>query len=70
MVNYYKNGLVMITLKMSTEDSKLLTSVIMDYTTQHRPIRYGGDFTNNPKLTDEEWLRLTDLLNVLHNNKK
>lgn len=55
----------MTNLRMSEEDKQLLVNVLTDYTNEHRPISFGGSFTDNPKLTDDEWLRLTKLINLL-----
>ena len=60
----------MVTLKMSDTDSKLLLKPLMDYVSKHRPISYGGDFTENPAVTEEEWIRLTELIDLLYHNKK
>jgi hypothetical protein len=57
----------MITLKMSNEDSKLLLDTIVDYTLHNTPMKYGGQFQNNPPINEEEWLRLRDLINILDN---
>jgi hypothetical protein len=57
----------MVTLKMTSEDSKLLLDTMVDYTSQHTPIRYGGNFRENPKLNEEQWLRLRDLIIILDN---
>jgi hypothetical protein len=57
----------MVTLKMSNEDSKLLLDTIVDYTLHHTPMKYGGNFKENPKLNEEQWLRLRDLINILDN---
>ena len=65
MVNYYKNGLVMINLRMNDEDKELLLNVLIDYTNEHRPISYGGSFKDNPRLTEEQWLRLIQLIQLL-----
>ena len=60
----------MVTLKMSNEDSKLLLKPLMDYVGKNKPMRYGGQFTNNPPITEEEWLKLTELIDRLYHNKK
>ena len=60
----------MVTLKMSDEDSKLLLKPLMDYVGKHRPMRWGGSFNNNPSITEEEWVRLTELIDRLYHNKK
>lgn len=60
----------MVNLKMSDEDSKLLLKPLMEYTSKHRPMRYGGELDYNPPITEEEWVRLTELIDVLYHNKK
>ena len=61
----------MINITMSKEDSKLLRSVLMSYCGDNRPVgKYGGKFTNNPPVTEEEWERLGKLVDVLRDNKK
>jgi hypothetical protein len=60
----------MVVLKMSDEDSKLLLKPLMDYVGKNRPVSYGGDFTENPSVTEQEWIRLTELIDRLYHNKK
>jgi hypothetical protein len=60
----------MVTLKMSDEDSKLLLKPLMDYVGKHRPFRYGGQLDYNPPINEEEWLKLTELIDRLYHNKK
>jgi hypothetical protein len=60
----------MITLKMSDEDSKLLLKPLMDYVGKYRPLRYGGQLDYNPPINEEEWLKLTQLIDRLYHNKK
>lgn len=55
---------------MSEEDKQLLVKVLMNFTGEHRPVTYGGEFTNHPIVTEEEWVRLTELIDVLYHNKK
>ncbi len=57
----------MINLKMYKEDNELLVKVLMRIITDYRPIKFGGNFMNNPFINTNEWLRLTDLLNKLTN---
>ena len=59
----------MVNLKMNEEDCKLLVKVLMKFTGDHRPIKYGGQFTNHPPVNEEEWVRLTELIDVLYHNK-
>jgi hypothetical protein len=59
----------MVTLKMSDEDSKLLLKPLMDYVSKNRPVSYGGSFQNNPPINEEEWLRLTELVDRLYHLK-
>jgi hypothetical protein len=55
----------MITLKMTDEDGKLLLKPLMDYVGKNRPVSYGGSFIEKPLITEEEWLRLTELIDRL-----
>jgi len=55
----------MVTLKMTSEDANLLANVLVKFTNDYRPIKYGGDFKNNQPINDEEWVKLTELVNKL-----
>jgi len=55
----------MTTLKMSDEDGKLLVNSLIRFINDYRPFRYGGQLNYNPVITDEEWLRLKELVNKL-----
>ena len=56
----------MINITMSKDDSKLLRRVLMSYCGDNRPVgKYGGTFTNKPPVTEEEWERLTKLIDAL-----
>ena len=55
----------MTTLKMSDEDGKLLVNVLQKFTNDYRPLRYGGQLDYNPPINEEEWLRLTNLIQKL-----
>lgn len=60
----------MINITMSKDDSKLLRRVLMSYCGDNRPVgKYGGTFTNKPPVTEEEWERLTKLIDALTQNK-
>ena len=60
----------MITLKMSNEDGKLLLKPLMDYVGKNRPVSYGGSFKDKPSINEEEWLKLTELIDRLYHNEK
>ena len=61
----------MINITMSKEDSKLLRSILMSYCADNRPVgKYGGKFTNKPPVTEDEWLRLTELIDALYTKQK
>jgi hypothetical protein len=55
----------MTTLKMTSEDTQLLVNVLVKFTSDYRPMRYGGDFRNYSPITDDEWVRLTNLIQKL-----
>jgi hypothetical protein len=55
----------MVTLKMSDEDGKLLVNVLNKFTNDYRPLRYGGKLDYNPPITEEEWLKLNNLVQKL-----
>jgi hypothetical protein len=55
----------MVTLKMSDEDGKLLVNVLNKFTNDYRPFTYGGKLDYNPPITEEEWMRLNQLVNKL-----
>ena len=55
----------MVTLKMSDEDCKLLLKPLMSYCNKYRPFSEGGEFTYNPPIDEEEWLRLCELVDRL-----
>ena len=55
----------MVTLKMSDEDGKLLVNVLVKFTNDYIPLRYGGQLDYNPPITEEEWLKLNELVNKL-----
>jgi len=57
----------MINLRMSKEDRELLVNTLIKYTSDYRPIKYGGNYNSLSSITtDDEWLRLTELINVLN----
>jgi len=55
----------MVTLKMSDEDGKLLVNVLVKFTNDYRPLRYGGSAILYPPITEEEWLKLNNLVQKL-----
>jgi hypothetical protein len=55
----------MTTLKMSDEDGKLLVNVLVKFTNDYRPLRYGGQHITNPPINEEEWLKLNNLIQKL-----
>jgi hypothetical protein len=55
----------MVTLKMSDEDGKLLVNALQRFTSDYRPLRYGGQHKPNTPINEEEWLKLTELVNKL-----
>ena len=55
----------MVTLKMSDEDCKLLVNVLVKFTSDYRPLRFGGSAILYPPITDDEWLNLTNLIQKL-----
>jgi hypothetical protein len=42
----------------------------MDYVGQNRPVSYGGSLKDNPPINEEEWLKLTELIDRLYHNEK
>ena len=52
----------MINLQMNDKDGKLLVDVLVKFTNDYRPLRYGGQLDYNPPITEEEWLRLNNLV--------
>ena len=55
----------MVTLKMSDEDGKLLVNVLNKFTNDYRPFTKGGKLDYNPPITEEEWLKLNNLVQKL-----
>ena len=55
----------MINLQMNDKDGKLLVDVLVKFTNDYRPLRYGGQLDYNPPITEEEWLRLNNLVQKL-----
>ena len=61
----------MINLKMSKQDSELLVNALTKYTSDYRPLKYGGNYNAYQSgISDDEWIRLTELLNTLNDNNK
>jgi len=61
----------MINITMSKEDSMLLRKTLMKYCGDNRPVgKYGGPVLKTYPMTEQEWERLTKLVDVLTHNKK
>ena len=50
---------------MNDKDGKLLVDVLVKFTNDYRPLIYGGQHKPNPPINEEEWLKLTELVNKL-----